>query len=725
MQPAIRGEKQSNRLLRVALSGVIWFDLIAALVVGFAYARYLVGPHVLNPTNIRWLRGDAVQYYATWALYRHDPRLHWPITFTDWINYPIGESISFLDPNPLLAVLLKPFSAFLPQPFQYLGLEAILVCSLQVFFAARLFQLLLGRRLLSVLLPTLFFLLSPPLALRLGAHFTLTNQWLLIAALYLFCLAHWEPTLPIRRFISEATLLAFISFAINPYLAFPVLLVLSAAVFGLLFQRRLTPTAAVRALAILGTTSLLSAYIFGFIASGTKGYTAVGYRYYSLNLLAPFDPDAYGSLLLSRLPHFTEGQYEGYSYLGVGVIMLLICAPVLLIARRSKLPHFQWQSAIPLIVACVLLTGLALSTQITAGSKLLIDFDPSQKLTPYLSILRSSARLFWFPYYVVVASVIALPYLLLSRRWASTLVAVALIIQIADLMPLRRAVRSAADVAFETPLKSAIWSRLGQTYKNLIVIPPLQCGAESTPGGEAGFRIFGMLGANQNIRTNEAFFSGRPIDQSFCVTAESSVKDRPLSPASVYIASPAVATQIISKGTGRCHNLDGFVLCSAADDFGLGPADRESPINLWIQSNFKSILLRQPTNEELAKWAKPLSNSMARADLIVDLLSSSEFEDKVLPRFQGCLERNERWPTFAEWMQTTQVVAATEGGGRSRHILKNQNLAVVCVLYFALLGRDASLEELSSWAQVWAQGSLRNVVLGFLGSPEYQSKHVF
>jgi hypothetical protein len=88
---------------------VLWpnsfgFNIAIALFIGFAYALYLCGPRPLNPSAISWLKMDSVTHYLGWAFYRQDTHLHWPITYTDRIGYPVGDSIALMDLNALLAV---------------------------------------------------------------------------------------------------------------------------------------------------------------------------------------------------------------------------------------------------------------------------------------------------------------------------------------------------------------------------------------------------------------------------------------------------------------------------------------------------------------------------------------------------------------------------------------------------------------------------------------------
>jgi len=88
----------------------LWFDLAIALIVGLLYALIVLGPAPLNPRNVDWVTVDPAYHYIGWELWRQTPHVHWPLTYTDRLGYPKGESIALVDLNPLLAVLLRPLS---------------------------------------------------------------------------------------------------------------------------------------------------------------------------------------------------------------------------------------------------------------------------------------------------------------------------------------------------------------------------------------------------------------------------------------------------------------------------------------------------------------------------------------------------------------------------------------------------------------------------------------
>jgi len=558
-------------------------NLSIAVVVGFLYSLLVMGPRPLNPHDIDWLTLDGAQHEIAWELFRQDPTLHWPITFTDRIGYPKGEPMALLDPDPLIAVLLKPFSPLLPQPFQYQGLEVVLICVLQFFFALLIFRSLLGSDPYAVALPSLFFLLSPPLCWRFIGHYAMDNHWLLLACLLLLLATQRQKPISIRRFVGCAVLLEGLAVAVNPYLTLQVVILIGATLVALVWQHKVSALRAVGAVFVLAVTGYLVASAFGLIIHGGRGYAAGGYRSFSLNFLGPIDPQDQGSLLLPEMPKLWT-QYEGYNYLGLGIILLAIAGLVLWPLRRHAFPRLDRRVCAPVIGACILLWLLALSTKFTFGTHTILDLDPHEKLTPYLDALRASGRLFWASYYVLVGSILLVIYYSLPRRWATLLVFSALVVQFADTQNLRHWVHTEVNKRHPSPLRSSIWSTLGRYHQNLIVMPPWQCSnGTSSPGGRDGYRTFGFLAFSQHMRIN-SFYAARytEVNRDWqCGKAVSDLSNRPLSPSAAYIVTPLLAQEIAKgpTGPGKCHDLDHLILCSTKTDFGLSPI-LASPLEL-------------------------------------------------------------------------------------------------------------------------------------------------
>jgi hypothetical protein len=380
--------------------------------------------------------------------------------------------------------------------------------------------------------------------------------------------------------VTSGLALAAVAVAINPYIAFQVALVLAAAAVSLLWQRRLSLAQAAGFMAAMGVVGAVVSLTFGFVIAGSKGYTAWGYRNFSMNLLAPIDPRQWPSIVLPRVPEGESGQYEGYNYLGLGVLALALIAIGTAIVRRGKLPSLDRRWTVPLLLCCVVLTLMALSTKIMAGSITLLDLDPHEHLSPYLASLRSSGRLFWTPFYVILLAVLAATFVFVRRPWANVLVACALLLQIADTRSLVQWVHTTGMAGHQSPLKSPVWFRLGAAHENLVVLPAWQCAPRVTPDGFRGFQTFGFLAVAQRMRTN-SYYSGRYTKATLdfhCRQAIAALSERPLSADTAYVVTPTLAAAIAAgpTGPGKCHEVDGFMLCSMKTDFGLGAEPKQS-----------------------------------------------------------------------------------------------------------------------------------------------------
>jgi hypothetical protein len=143
-----------------------------------------MGIKPLYPQNVAWLNGlDPIQHYIGWAFYRYGPWT-FPVGLNPGYGMELSSSIVYTDSIPLLAILFKPFSALLPETFQYLGLWTLACFVFQAYFAGRLMSLITSDRLI-VLLGSAFFVFAPPMLWRMGYHTALASHFLILAALYL------------------------------------------------------------------------------------------------------------------------------------------------------------------------------------------------------------------------------------------------------------------------------------------------------------------------------------------------------------------------------------------------------------------------------------------------------------------------------------------------------------------------------------------------------------
>ena len=159
--------------------------VILTALLGFGFAFYRFGLHVLDPTNIAWLRGDSTWHFLVWHFFRREPFTFPPGEVSGYLA-PLGTSLGSADALPLLAFLLKPFSPLLGTDFQYLGLWLFVSYTLQGVFGYLLAGTFCKNRWLALLFG-LFFSAQPrhDFSRRSrGTRFTLAD---FVWALALFC----------------------------------------------------------------------------------------------------------------------------------------------------------------------------------------------------------------------------------------------------------------------------------------------------------------------------------------------------------------------------------------------------------------------------------------------------------------------------------------------------------------------------------------------------------
>jgi hypothetical protein len=138
-------------------------------------------------------------------------------------------------------------------------------------------------------------------------------------------------------------------------------------------------------------------------------------------------------------------------YLGLGVLLLaVILAPVACFRRPDV--RSRARILVPAAICCTFLMLLAVSTRITFGSYVL-DLDPHQHLTKYLSVFRASGRLAWTPFYFIVIGILTAVTRVWPRRVAIAVLSMALVLQVADSAGLRKATRDYLNAACFQPVE--------------------------------------------------------------------------------------------------------------------------------------------------------------------------------------------------------------------------------------------------------------------------------
>ena len=229
-----------------------------------------------------------------------------------------------------------------------------------------------------------------------------------------------------------------------------------------------------------GTILIGLAWLAGyFILPMTSIKDPFTYHSLSMNLLAPFIPTSgamtlhgnWSSFIATFYPSYFGQGTEGFNYLGLGMLCLLVIAVGYLIMRwPHKKNRMLW---LPLIIVCLLMTSFALSNDVYLGQHLLVSYSLPTYLLSLSKIFRASGRFFWPAYYLLMVMTFAVLSSRLKPRVVSSLLMAALSIQFIDLSGKLKAIhlQFTLPILVENTLHSLFEAAPEEHYQHLVFLP--------------------------------------------------------------------------------------------------------------------------------------------------------------------------------------------------------------------------------------------------------------
>lgn len=547
-----------GRAVSVILSAVL------GGVIGLVAFESSLGLALANPRHVDWLldAGDRTTHFLGWHMFRHEA---WsaPLGAIQSFGYPVGTSVALTDSIPALAL---PFKALVPAAgdFQYIGLWLLACFVLQGVFGALLAATATGNVALR-LLGAALFVLTPMLVHRVG-HAALASHWLLLASLWITFTSradHWSA----RTFALWFVLVA-IAGAAHPYIGLMVLALVAAhyARVALVSPRH----AAVRALlplaALLAGYGVVSWQAGYFVVDSGSDLQASGVGFYSMNVLSLLMPMG-ASRLFGHGPFApaTEGQYEGYAYLGAGQLLLMMVAAVTFVVTARRLQWRRWIEYAPFALACLTLTLLALSPAITAGSRTLFTYDEAW-LGPF-RIFRASGRLFWPVYYALVGGAVVLIVVRYTAARAIAILTLAVVLQAIDVSSQYRGMQVIRTVRWTNPLPSEFWPRVLPHYDHLTLLPTNMCGG----GPPIDYTPFALHAGRAGVTINAGFaarYDARKVEQ-YCQTLTGRLRQGDFARDEIYVTLPKLVPVLSAapKTPLACTYVDGYAVCVVRETY--------------------------------------------------------------------------------------------------------------------------------------------------------------
>lgn len=477
----------------------IWQAGLLGMALGILAFLLVYGVRVLDVTYDGWLftGGDLQQHYLGSLYYRTTPWT-FPIGMMEGLTYDYPISILYTDSVPLFAVISKLFAPILPETFQYFGWFGLLCYSANGALGA-----VIGRRFTEkpflYSLTSVFFIFASPVLQRLfgymdytgdSRHTALAAHFLVLAALTV-----WLYRDKFSRTWKSAVIWAVLGglcIWIQSYFVFMVGgLMLGFLLENLIRNRKWS--------FVLVTFVSFCASVFGnmFILGAFEGEVssnAAGFGVFSANINALVNPMGFSKVIpdLAVNQYF---QYEGMSYLGLGMLALGIL--VLVYGIRWTVLHIingtlkkrcrelltpeRRAGLISAGICFVVFFFLAVSTKITLGKWVLVDIPLLKSVRNFMGIFRSGGRFMWCCMYMVMLGILWVVLNKFPKKAVPWILAAAAGLQIWDLSGVMANLH--ATYANETEAKiqyldSAVLEALPDTYSRMLVYDAKMCRQE-------------------------------------------------------------------------------------------------------------------------------------------------------------------------------------------------------------------------------------------------------
>ena len=436
-------------------------------VLGIVTFISVYGIHVLDFQNDGWLSfaPDLQQNYLGWVFYRNSD-WKFPIGLFDTLSFPNNMSIIYTDSIPLLAVIFKLFSKWLPETFQYMGLWGCICFALQGSFGVIISMQFFKKRLPCFLAGSLF-VFSPILFYKMFRHTALSSHFLILAALAL-----WIYKNRFKKFKQQVIcwcVISILASSIHIYL-----LAMCSGIFcGYLLDEFFDTKEIKKVIFFLISYFGSAAIVIFFILGGGAGVASKnnGLGYLSSNLNSLINSTNFSSI--NVLPLATSGQYEGYGYLGAGIALMLFVALflgiLLTIKRKVRLNKHKF---IYLTVISIFFL-VALSPVITLNEKTIIKIPLPQILFDVLSIFRASGRFIWPVAYMLIIIGIFIFSKFYNKIFTNLFLLFILCIQIIEINPYIFNVCPRITHYIKddyTPLRSPVWKEIAEKCNHIIFL---------------------------------------------------------------------------------------------------------------------------------------------------------------------------------------------------------------------------------------------------------------
>lgn len=351
------------------------------------------------------IAGDSLKNYYTYLYHiKNDNGL---LHFSG-LNYPYGEHVVFTDCVPLLTFILKAM------PFTHNHLIGILHGSIFLSFACTplilntIFYRLGVDRFSSFFIALAIGLLSPQYFKVLGGHYALSYTFVIPLCILLLINLQQKKNVSALSFLF---IFNFLIFFLHPYFGFGTSLfsLLSVFVFEVLTNRGKQIVQTLKNTFVAGALPMILFKVFMLLTDHHLNRTQNPENVNSLvanmgSLLLP----NYGPFqeLLPKIFRVQPTNFEGFSYIGLFLIMLICVFLILLPFMIRKIKPAK--ETLSIFISSLFILFLAFGLHNDVLSALHIK-------SALLNQFRASGRFIWFFYYALPVFVVPTIYISVSK----------------------------------------------------------------------------------------------------------------------------------------------------------------------------------------------------------------------------------------------------------------------------------------------------------------------
>lgn len=373
--------------------------VVLLAIIGFIL---IYGVHILDIKYVDWIKyegGDLLQSYYGWRFFRNSA-WHWPFGLMDGITSEF-VSILYIDSVPMFNVLFKLFRVILPAECQFFGIWGIVCFILSSLLGFELVYECTKKKIYSIC-GSCFFLFNNIMIERLFTHTSLAANWIIILGILLVIKSK---KMSLKRRILSWFGIFFLCISINIYYV-PIIGVIMSmyCMFYLSSERKwkeIILTVVVSFFSIIVTFYLYGGFYYINISDAAPS----GLGYYCSNINSLFNPmetmkylSGFGRIL-KTYPLATEGQYEGYAYLGAGLLIMgVFVIAGLFFQDKEYIKSYIKKNRTLIIggmVCVILLYILSFGTIVSFNSRILFEIPYPQFILKILGIFRSTGRFLW------------------------------------------------------------------------------------------------------------------------------------------------------------------------------------------------------------------------------------------------------------------------------------------------------------------------------------------